>query len=58
MTSSSTPPSSPSARKLAAERGIDLHTITGTGPDGKITRADIEGAKGADPAASAPAPAP
>lgn len=29
-------------RKLAADRGIDLASVTGTGPDGAITRADIE----------------
>jgi pyruvate dehydrogenase E2 component (dihydrolipoamide acetyltransferase) len=33
---------SPAARKLAEERGIDLSTITGSGPDGAITIADVE----------------
>jgi len=33
---------SPAARKLAEERGIDLSTITGSGPDGAITSADVE----------------
>lgn len=33
---------SPAARKLAAERGIALSGITGTGPDGAIISADIE----------------
>jgi pyruvate dehydrogenase E2 component (dihydrolipoamide acetyltransferase) len=33
---------SPLARKLAAERGIDIATIHGTGPDGAITREDVE----------------
>jgi len=36
---------SPAARRLAAERGIDITRITGTGPDGAITLADIEAAK-------------
>ncbi|MGH3235341.1 MAG: biotin/lipoyl-containing protein, partial [Streptosporangiaceae bacterium] len=33
---------SPLARKIARDRGIDLATITGTGPGGRIVRADIE----------------
>ncbi len=33
---------SPAARKLAEERGIDLSTITGSGPGGAITYADVE----------------
>lgn len=32
---------SPAARKLATERGVDLATITGTGPDGAIVWADV-----------------
>jgi pyruvate dehydrogenase E2 component (dihydrolipoamide acetyltransferase) len=32
---------SPRARTLAAERGIDLSTIQGTGPDGRITERDL-----------------
>ncbi|GGF56830.1 acetyltransferase component of pyruvate dehydrogenase complex [Paracoccus acridae] len=58
---------SPLARRIAAEKGIDLSGITGTGPRGRIVKADVEGAKpsaakpaasptGA-PAAAAPAPA-
>jgi pyruvate dehydrogenase E2 component (dihydrolipoamide acetyltransferase) len=42
---------SPAARRLAQERGIDLGAITGTGPDGAITYADVE-------RRAAPAPAP
>jgi pyruvate dehydrogenase E2 component (dihydrolipoamide acetyltransferase) len=34
---------SPSVRRLARERGIDLHDITGTGRKNRITKADIEG---------------
>lgn len=33
---------SPSAKKLAAEMGIDLGTVTGTGPGGRIQREDVE----------------
>ena len=29
------------ARKIAAERGVDLSTISGTGPGGRITKADV-----------------
>ena len=35
---------SPMARRIARERGIDLHTIKGSGPGGRIVRADVEGA--------------
>ena len=34
---------SPLARRIAAERHIDLSKIKGTGEDGAITRADVEG---------------
>ena len=43
---------SPVARKLAAELGIELARVAGTGPGGRITREDVERA-----AAAAPAPA-
>jgi len=33
---------SPAARKLAEENGIDYTLITGTGPEGRITREDVE----------------
>jgi pyruvate dehydrogenase E2 component (dihydrolipoamide acetyltransferase) len=33
---------SPSARALAAEHGIDLHDVEGTGPHGAIGRADVK----------------
>ena len=35
---------SPVARKLAQENGIDLTQVSGTGPDGRIVRRDIEAA--------------
>lgn len=45
---------SPLARRLAKERGFDLATITGTGPGGRITEADIpEQGAAAGPAALA-----
>jgi pyruvate dehydrogenase E2 component (dihydrolipoamide acetyltransferase) len=55
---------SPVARKLAADLGIDLHLVQGSGPHGAIERADVERAAAAQrraeqiPApAAAPAPA-
>ena len=36
------PQTSPAVRRLARERGIDLDRVRGTGPNGRITRADIE----------------
>ena len=61
---------SPLARRIAADKGIDLASLTGTGPHGRIVKADVEGlsaaaprpaaapaAAAAQPAAAAPAPA-
>ncbi|MBC8128588.1 MAG: 2-oxo acid dehydrogenase subunit E2 [Gloeobacteraceae cyanobacterium ES-bin-144] len=45
---------SPLARKIAADIGLDLSTITGTGPAGRITRGDVENAT-STPAKPAPA---
>jgi pyruvate dehydrogenase E2 component (dihydrolipoamide acetyltransferase) len=42
---------SPAARRLAEARGVDLSAITGTGPDGAISYADIERAVAAGAAA-------
>jgi pyruvate dehydrogenase E2 component (dihydrolipoamide acetyltransferase) len=54
----SRPPSSPLARRLARDHGIDLAALTGSGPGGRIVRADIEAAvRAAGPAAPAPAAA-
>ena len=47
---------SPSARLLAAEKGIDLASIRGTGPNGRIVRADIEGAPSVVPPSSVAQP--
>jgi pyruvate dehydrogenase E2 component (dihydrolipoamide acetyltransferase) len=63
---------SPLARRLAEQQGIDLASLTGSGPGGRIVKADIEGVEGkaglrqaqpervagAAPPAAAPAPAP
>lgn len=35
---------SPIVRRLVTEHGVDLATVTGTGPGGRITRADVQGA--------------
>ncbi|MEM9212306.1 MAG: pyruvate dehydrogenase complex dihydrolipoamide acetyltransferase [Pseudomonadota bacterium] len=50
----------PLARRIAADKGIDLSSVTGSGPHGRIVKADVEGAKpGAAPkAAAAPAALP
>jgi len=45
---------SPLARRLAAEAGLDLSRVTGSGPHGRIVRADIEKAE-AEGSAAAPA---
>ena len=60
---------SPLAKRLAREAGVDIATVHGTGPDGRIVRADVEAAARGDagavrapapatPAAAAPAAAP
>jgi len=46
---------SPLARRLAATAGLDLASLTGSGPHGRIIKADIEAARAAPPR---PAPAP
>ena len=49
---------SPLAKRIAAEKGINLASVKGSGPNGRIVKADVENAKpGAAPAA-APAPRP
>ncbi len=50
---------SPVARRLAGERGVDLASLQGSGPGGRIVKADVEAAaNGAASASSAQAPAP
>ncbi|HEX2031294.1 MAG TPA: dihydrolipoamide acetyltransferase family protein [Actinomycetota bacterium] len=47
-------PATPPVRRLARERGVDLATVTGTGPGGRITREDVvRAAEGAEPLPSA-----
>ncbi|MBY4891505.1 pyruvate dehydrogenase complex dihydrolipoamide acetyltransferase [Rhodobacteraceae bacterium N5(2021)] len=46
---------SPLARRIAADKGLDLATITGSGPHGRVVKADVEGASAAPKAAAAPA---
>jgi pyruvate dehydrogenase E2 component (dihydrolipoamide acetyltransferase) len=48
---------SPLARKIAAQSGVDLKLIQGSGPGGRIVRRDVEAAQSAAPAAAAAAPA-
>ena len=47
---------SPAARRLAAERGIALDRLTGSGPGGAITLTDVEAASPEAPTAPPPAP--
>ena len=61
---------SPLAKRIAAELGVDLAGVTGTGPNGRIVKEDVEAAAAGGapksapvaatpaPAATAPAPAP
>jgi len=44
---------SPVARRIARESGVDLHTLSGSGPGGRIVKADVEAA-----GESTPTPAP
>ncbi len=46
---------SPLARRIAAEKSIDLATVQGSGPNGRIVRADVEGARAAAAPSAAPA---
>ncbi|WP_406400836.1 2-oxo acid dehydrogenase subunit E2 [Streptomyces sp. NBC_00879] len=47
---------SPLVRRLAREHAVDLRTLTGSGPDGLILRADVEYAMRTAEAPAAPAP--
>ena len=51
---------SPLARRIAKEKGLDLGAVKGSGPHGRIVRADVEGAQPgvAKPAAATAAEAP
>src|SRR5436190_1426722 len=51
---------SPVARRVAAELGVDLSSVKGTGPEGRVTETDVRAAaksKGAAPAQKVPAAA-
>ena len=52
--------SGPAAKKLAAEKGLDLADIEGTGPKGNVTKGDVQKAEkpAAAPARAKPAPTP
>ncbi len=50
-------PASPAARRLAKELGVDLATVTATGPRGRVTEDDVRTAHEAAAAAPAAAPA-
>jgi pyruvate dehydrogenase E2 component (dihydrolipoamide acetyltransferase) len=47
---------SPLARRIAADKGLDLSQVKGSGPHGRIVKADVEGASAA-PQVAAAAPA-
>lgn len=49
----------PATRRKAREMGLDISTVPGTGPRGRVTKADLQrAAAGGGTAAPAPAPAP
>jgi pyruvate/2-oxoglutarate dehydrogenase complex dihydrolipoamide acyltransferase (E2) component len=48
------PLAAPPTRKLARELGVDLATVAGSGPGGRITTADVRAAVAASPAAPGP----
>ena len=49
---------SPLARRIARERGIDLASLSGTGPEGRIVAEDVERAQAGTAPAAAPVAAP
>jgi pyruvate dehydrogenase E2 component (dihydrolipoamide acetyltransferase) len=51
------PRATPLARRLARQAGLPIAAISGTGPRGRITAADVRAASETKPAAAAPAPA-
>jgi len=48
----------PPVRKLAKDLGVDLATVTGTGPNGSVTRSDVEGSSTGSPGLGTGASAP
>jgi pyruvate dehydrogenase E2 component (dihydrolipoamide acetyltransferase) len=49
---------SPLARRIAAEQGVDLLTVKGTGPDGRVTESDVRAAAKSKGSTAAPSAAP
>ena len=49
---------SPLARRIAKDKGVDLASIKGSGPKGRIVKSDVENAKAGAPAAASAAAAP
>ncbi len=49
---------SPLARRMAAQAGVDLASVQGSGPNGRVVKADVEAAMGRPKPAPAAAPAP
>jgi len=47
---------SPIARRMARDKGLDLSSLSGTGPGGRIVKADVEGATAPVPDARRPTP--
>ena len=47
---------SPLARRTAAQLGVDLQAVEGTGPGGAVTQVDVQRAAAAQPTAAPPAP--
>jgi pyruvate dehydrogenase E2 component (dihydrolipoamide acetyltransferase) len=56
VSSGSKSPISPLARKTAIDKGIDVSAISGTGPGGRIIKADVDEFKGAAKATKAASP--
>jgi pyruvate dehydrogenase E2 component (dihydrolipoamide acetyltransferase) len=49
---------SPLARRIARENGVDLSVLTGSGPGGRVVKADVEAAGAGNASVPTPAPTP
>jgi pyruvate dehydrogenase E2 component (dihydrolipoamide acetyltransferase) len=49
---------SPLAKKIAEDKGLDLSTVTGSGPGGRVVQKDVEGAEARGGGSTARGPAP
>ena len=60
MPSHGTAPATPATRRLARELGVNIETVKGSGPNGRVTDEDVKRASGSSgqTAVSVPAPAP